>query len=80
MMLITAVIATPFKYSENRFVRLNRSLGIVSGMISLAFGLYIAYEMGFVDGLFAHSHGHLANFFWIRIRHCAGCRHPAAAS
>ena len=52
MMLITAAIAVPFTYSESRFVRLNRSLGLISGLISLAFGIFIVFQMGFVNGLF----------------------------
>ena len=55
MMLITAAIAAPFTFSENRFARLNRGLGLVSGLVSLAFGLFIVYQMGFVNGLFTHS-------------------------
>ena len=54
MMLITAAIAIPFTFSENRFARLNRGLGLASGFISLAFGLFIVYQMGFVNGLFTH--------------------------
>jgi ABC-type nickel/cobalt efflux system permease component RcnA len=55
MMLITAAIAVPFKFSQNRFVRFNRGLALASGMISLVFGLFIVYEMGFVNGLFTHN-------------------------
>jgi len=55
MMLITAAIAVPFTFSESRFVRLNRGLGLVSGLASLAFGLFIVYQMGFVHGLFTQS-------------------------
>lgn len=54
MMLITAAIAVPFKFSEMRFARLNRALGLASGLISLGFGLFIVYQMGFVNGLFSH--------------------------
>ncbi|HXJ06288.1 MAG TPA: hypothetical protein VNH65_14380 [Candidatus Acidoferrum sp.] len=54
MMLITAAIAVPFTLSESRFARLNRGLGLVSGFVSLAFGLFIVYRMGFVSGLFTH--------------------------
>ena len=53
MMLITAAIAVPFKFSETRFARLNRGLGLASGLISLGFGLFIVYQMGFVNGLFS---------------------------
>jgi ABC-type nickel/cobalt efflux system permease component RcnA len=55
MMLITAAIAVPFTLSKNRFVRLNRGLGLAAGVTSLAFGLFIVYQMGFVNGLFTHS-------------------------
>jgi high-affinity nickel-transport protein len=54
MMLITAAIAVPFTVSEKRFAGLNRGMGIASGLISLAFGLFIVYEMGIVNGLFTH--------------------------
>lgn len=52
MMLITAAIAVPFTYSEARFARLHRGLALASGLASLAFGLFIVYQMGFVNGLF----------------------------
>jgi ABC-type nickel/cobalt efflux system permease component RcnA len=55
MMLITAAIAVPFKFSEKRFVRLNRGLGLASGIVSLVFGLFIVYQMGFVNGLFTRN-------------------------
>jgi high-affinity nickel permease len=55
MMLITTAIAVPFKYSKTRFARLNHSLGLVSGIISVAFGAFIVYEMAFVNGLFRHT-------------------------
>lgn len=53
MMLITAVIAVPFTFSQSRFARVNRSLGLASGAISLCFGLFIVYQMGFASGLFS---------------------------
>jgi high-affinity nickel-transport protein len=55
MMLITAAIAAPFTLCESRFARLNRGLGLVAGVVSLAFGLFIVYKMGFVSGLFTHN-------------------------
>jgi len=54
MMLITAAIAVPFTFSENRFARLNHGLGLLSGLVSLAFGFFIVYQMGFINGLFTH--------------------------
>ena len=57
MMLITAAIALPFAYSLQHFVRLNRGLAMASGFVSVAFGLFLCYQIGFVDGLFTgHVH------------------------
>lgn len=57
MMIITAAIAVPFTYTGNRFAGFNRTLRVASGIVSLAFGLFIAYKIGVVDGLFS-SHPH----------------------
>jgi len=54
MMIITTAIALPFQYSQQRFARLNRTLQIVSGVISLAFGVFIVYKMGYVNGMFTN--------------------------
>lgn len=53
MMLITMAIGTPFAYTRKRFAPLNRRLGIVSGLLSLAFGLFITFQIAIMDGLFA---------------------------
>jgi ABC-type nickel/cobalt efflux system permease component RcnA len=55
MMLITAASALPFAYTANRFARVNHYLGMTSGMVSVAFGLFLVYQIGFVDGLFTAS-------------------------
>lgn len=52
MMLITAAVAVPFAVTASRFAWLNRHLGTASGLLSLAFGLWMAYQIGVVDGLF----------------------------
>jgi high-affinity nickel permease len=52
MMLITSVIAMPIAYTGARFVRVNRGLRVASGLISLGFGLFLAYQVGIVNGLF----------------------------
>lgn len=52
MMLITAAIALPFAYSLKHFLQLNRGLALASGLLSLCFGLFVCYHIGFVDGLF----------------------------
>ena len=46
MMLITAAISIPFVLGGGQFLRLQRSLRVASGLISLAFGLVVAYQIG----------------------------------
>jgi high-affinity nickel-transport protein len=50
MMLITAAIAVPVSYST-RFRILHRHLGTAAGFLSLGFGLFLVYQIGFVKGL-----------------------------
>lgn len=57
MMLITAAIALPFSFAGYKFAWLNKTLIAGSGLLSLAFGLFICYQIGIVDGLFTgHPH------------------------
>jgi high-affinity nickel-transport protein len=56
MTLITAAVAAPLAYTVGRFARLNRHLATASGVLSLAFGLVLAYQLGIGGGLFGvHS-------------------------
>ena len=52
MMLITAIIATPFALAGRRFSSWNRGIVVASGLLSITFGLFLSYQIGFVDGLF----------------------------
>jgi len=52
MMLITGTIAIPIAYTARRFEQVDRWLATASGVLSLAFGLFLAYQIGIVDGLF----------------------------
>lgn len=52
MMVITIAMASAITYTQARSAWLNRRLGAAAGLISLAFGLFITYRIGFVDGLF----------------------------
>jgi hypothetical protein len=54
MMLITAMIALPFSFAGYQFVWLNKGLIVGSGLLSLGFGLFVCYQIGFVDGLFTN--------------------------
>lgn len=57
MMLITGALALPLAFSSGRFLRLSSGLRIASGLISLGFGLFLVYEIGFVNGLLTnHPH------------------------
>lgn len=58
-MLITMIIGAPFGYTGKRFINFNRGLGVASGLVSMAFGLIITFQIGFVEGLFP------ANPHWI---------------
>lgn len=52
MMLITCTIAGTLAYGQKRFLRIDRYLGVAAGVISVVFGIFIGYQIGFVDGLF----------------------------
>jgi ABC-type nickel/cobalt efflux system permease component RcnA len=52
MAILTTVIGLPFIVSRARSERINRWLTVSTGILSIAFGLYLAYQIGFVDGLF----------------------------
>lgn len=52
MMLITMSIASAFHFVGNRFQAFGRRLALVSGVVSVAFGLVLAYQICVVQGLF----------------------------
>lgn len=52
MVLITTIIVLPVSMAGGRFAWLNRGLVTGSGIVSLAFGVFICYHIGFIDGLF----------------------------
>jgi ABC-type nickel/cobalt efflux system permease component RcnA len=57
MMLMTAAISMPLVYTGKKFFRINRHLIAISGFASMAFGIFLVYHIGFVDGLFtAQAH------------------------
>jgi high-affinity nickel-transport protein len=53
MLLITASLAWPLQLVLARFATSERWLLRATGALSLAFGLFLAYRIGFVDGLLA---------------------------
>ena len=58
MVVITTAIAIPSAYATQRFVRVNRYLVVTSGVLSVAFGLFLAYRVSPLGGVFtSHSLG-----------------------
>ena len=53
MMLITMSIASAFKFMGRGSQKFSQRLGLVSGLLSLAFGMLLVYQIGFADGLFS---------------------------
>ncbi len=52
MMLMTTAMSIPMIYAGKRFFRFNHWLVTLSGTASVAFGVFLVYQIGFVDGLF----------------------------
>jgi high-affinity nickel-transport protein len=52
MMCMTAAIAVPLTFAGDRFAKLSQYLGTASGMVSLCFGSFLVYQLGFLGGLF----------------------------
>ena len=52
MMLITALVGLPFLYTQAHRHPLHRWMGATTGMLSASFGVFLVYQIGFVDGLF----------------------------
>jgi high-affinity nickel-transport protein len=51
MMLITAAIGAVVAYASSRSTQVERYLRMASGVLSLGFGLFLAYQIAVVDGL-----------------------------
>ena len=54
MALITTAIAIPSVYGTRRFARVNRYLVVSSGLLSVGFGLFLAYHVGMINGFFTN--------------------------
>jgi len=55
MMLITVLIAAPSAFAARRFGSVQRYLRLASGVVSIVFGLFLAHQIGVVDGLFSST-------------------------
>jgi len=52
MILITFGIVLPFARTEQKVARFNGVISVASGLLSVGFGLFLVYHIGFVNGLF----------------------------
>jgi len=55
MVLVTTAIAAPVVWTGARVASAGRRLQIATGLLSLAFGLVLAWKIGVLDGLFSAS-------------------------
>ena len=51
MMIMSTLFALPARFTAGRFTRANLALRCLAGIFSLTFGLFMVYEIGFVDHL-----------------------------
>ena len=52
MLVLSSMIAVPFVLTARRFTLLNQWIRIVAGTASVGFGLFLAWAIGFQQGLF----------------------------
>lgn len=52
MALLTTAMAIPIAAASRRVGVLDQKLARATGLVSIGFGLFLAYQVGFVDGLF----------------------------
>jgi high-affinity nickel permease len=55
MLLITTALAVPMVVASVRFEQAQRALSVVTGLASMVLGVVLAYEIGFVHGLFTSN-------------------------
>ena len=52
MMCMTAAMALPLAYAGSRFSSVSRVFSVASGVVSVCFGFFLVYQLGFLGGLF----------------------------
>lgn len=55
MALVTTAMAIPLMLTAQRFAKIHRGIGVAAAMMSVGFGLFLVYQIGFSDGLFSAS-------------------------
>ena len=51
MMGMTAAMSLPLVYAGGRLPQLGRYLGVASGLVSVCFGSFLVYQLGYLNGL-----------------------------
>ncbi len=57
MMCMTAAMSLPLVYAGDKLPKLSRYLTVASGLVSVCFGIFLVYQLGYLGGLFS-SHPH----------------------
>ena len=57
MMLLTSAIALPSLYLTSRYTGAPHHLRVASGVASIAFGLFLAHQVGVAEGIYGASAG-----------------------
>lgn len=52
MLILSSIVGIPFILTARRFTLVNRWMRVLAGVASVAFGLFLAWELGFNEGLF----------------------------
>jgi ABC-type nickel/cobalt efflux system permease component RcnA len=52
MMCMTAAMAVPLAFAGRRFASISRGFSVASGVVSVCFGFFLVYQLGFLGGLF----------------------------
>jgi len=52
MMCMTAAMAVPLAFAGNHFSSMSRVFSVASGVVSVCFGFFLVYQLGFLGGLF----------------------------
>ena len=52
MLLMSSLIGLPFVFTANKFASMNQAIKVLAGTSSIAFGVYLGWEIGFLQCLF----------------------------
>lgn len=52
MLIMSSLISLPFVLTANRFALMNEWIKVLAGVSSIAFGIFLGWHIGFVEGLF----------------------------